>query len=163
MWTKKEWFLSQVDFKPRKLYLNVWSCLLFTAWQVLSSVVLLSKSEHTPCGDGGDEESVQKASKPGTGDHCPLEFEGSRYHDGVGPAGSSITGECALHGGRMSDGNTGNRGHRLHHQGVPQLCSAHSKHRREAEQTKWVSHCCTDVFATCGFVLRIWEREKNVE
>lgn len=110
--------------------------LLFSAWEVLSSTVLFSKSEHTSRRDGGNEEGVQKTSKPRTSDYRSLEFKRGRNHDGVGLISSRITGECTLHGGRMSDGNTGNRGHRLYHQGVPQFCSAHSKYRGEAEQTK---------------------------
>lgn len=71
---------------------------MFSARQVLSTAVLPGEGEHTARRDGGNEESVQKASESRTGDYGIVEFEGCRYHDGVRPARRSVSGERALHG-----------------------------------------------------------------
>jgi len=71
---------------------------LFSARQVLSTAVLPGEGEHTARRDGGNEESIQKASESRTGNYGVIESEGRRYHDGVRPARCSVAGKRALHG-----------------------------------------------------------------
>jgi len=91
------------------------TAILFSAWQVLSTAVLPGKGKHTARCDGGNEKSVQEAPESGTSDHGAVEFKGRRYYDGVRSPCSGITGERALHGRRVPDGDTGDRGYRLHY------------------------------------------------
>lgn len=104
-----------VKLEPRSKYSTELTAILFSAWQVLSTALLPGEGEHTARCDGRNEESVQEAPESRTGDHGAVESEGRRYHDGVGPTRRGVAGERAVHGGRVPDGDTGDRGYRLHH------------------------------------------------
>lgn len=91
------------------------TAILFSARQVLPAAVLPGEGEHTARRDGGNEESVQETSESRTSYYGVVESEGRRYHDGVGFARRGVAGERAFHGRRVSDGDTGDRGYRLHH------------------------------------------------
>lgn len=110
---EREGFLRKTC--SRILGSTVLTAILFAARQVLPAAVLPGEGEHTARRDGGNEEGIQEAPESRTGDHGAVESEGRRYHDGVGPTRRGVTGERALHGGRVPDGDTGDRGYRLHH------------------------------------------------
>lgn len=110
----ERFFLRNLIQDPRDCSTRL-TAILFAARQVLPAAVLPGEGEHTARRDGRNEESIQEAPESRTSDHRAVESEGRRYHDGVGPTRRSVAGERALHGGRVPDGDTGDRGYRLHH------------------------------------------------
>lgn len=106
----------------------------YAARQILSAAVLPYQGKHAACRHTGNEKGVPQAAQPGAGADSAVESEGRGHHNGVSAAGCRGARQCAVHGRRVSDGNSGNRGHRLHNQGVLELCHAHSDDGGAAEQ-----------------------------
>lgn len=97
----------------------------FSARKVLSAALLPDQGQYATCRHAGDQESLPETTKPRASPHSALQSEGRRHDDGIGPAGRRRSRHRAIHGRRVSDGHSGDRGHRLHDQGVFELCDAH--------------------------------------